>query len=457
MRNASQAAEPLLDGDSHIIVLGGGFAGTAVAHRLLRRLPREWRLTLVSEESYTTFSPMLAEAVGASLFPEHVVAPLREVVGIRGRFVMGRVSAIDAGAHALSCNTLAGRIEMRFAHLVCAFGGRARTDYVPGMTEHAFPFKTAGDATEIRNEVLRRLGRIELESDRALRERLGRFVVIGGGFSGVEVAGELVDCLAGIRHYYPRIGDGELQVALVQDIDRLLPELPAPQVGVSALESLRRRGVDVRVNQPAAEVLADGVRLESGEVIPSACTICALGLRSNALVQALGARVERGRIATAPDLSVPGLPGVWAAGDCAAVPNAHDGKVSPQTAQFAVRQARLLADNLLATIAGRATRPFDYRSRGMLATMGHRRGVAQVYGVPLRGLPAWLLWRAYYLTQMPTLRRKIRILGEWTWDLFFRPDITHIRFQRSAQLARAEARATGAEGQAGRDARAEAA
>jgi len=435
----------------HVVIVGGGFAGTTVARRLQHRLPPGWHLTLVSEESYTTFNPMLAETVGGSLFPEHVVAPLREVVdsGARARFVMGRVTAIDLSARTISCNTLAGRLELRFDQLVCAFGARARSDYMPGMAEHALPFKTAGDALEIRNEVLRRLGRIELETDAVLRERLGRFVVIGGGFSGVEVAGELVDCLAGIRHYYPRIQASELKVSLLQGMDRLLPELP-PALGDAALRSLRRRGVDVRLGQAAVEVSADGVKLASGEAIPSGCTICALGTRANALVQAAGVRVDRGRIVTAPDLSVPEAPGVWALGDCAAVPNAHDGQVCPQTAQFAVRQARLLADNLLAAIAGRPTQVFDYRSRGMMATIGHRKGVAEVWGLPLTGLPAWLLWRAYYLTQMPTLRRKARILGEWTWGLFFRPDITHLRFERSAQLARADARAAGNEGDAGR-------
>jgi NADH dehydrogenase len=439
-------------GTHHLVIVGGGFAGTTVARRVLRRLPAGWRLTLVSEESYTTFNPMLAETIGASLFPEHVVAPLREVVGnrARGRFVMGRVTAIDPGARTIACNTLAGPLVLHYEHLVCAFGARARFDYMPGLAEHALPFKTAGDAMEIRNEVLRRLGRIELEADPALRARLGHFVVIGGGFSGVEVAGELADCLAGIRHYYPRIEAHELRVSLVQDIDRLLPELP-PGLGLSATRSLRRRHVDVRLGQPAAEVFAEGVKLRSGEVIPSGCTICALGMKANALVAAAGVRAEKGRIVTAPDLSVPGAAGLWALGDCAAVPNAHDGKVAPQTAQFAVRQGRLLAANLLAVIAGRPTRAFDYRSRGMMATIGHQKGVASVWGVALGGLPAWLLWRAYYLTQMPTLRRKARIFGEWTWGLFFRPDITHLRFQRSAQLERADARATGREGRAGRE------
>jgi NADH dehydrogenase len=443
-------------GERHIVIVGGGFAGTTVARRLQGRLPEGWRLTLLSEESYTTFNPMLAETVGASLFPEHVVAPLREVVDndAHARFVMGRVTAIDVHARTLACNTLAGRLSLRYEHLVCAFGARARADYMPGMAEHAFPFKTAGDAMEIRNEVLRRLGRIELETDAALRARLGHFVVIGGGFSGVEVAGELADCLAGIRHYYPRIEAHELKVSLVQGIDRLLPELP-PGLGNSALRSLRRRGVDVRLGQAATEVFAEGVRLATGEVISSGCTICALGSKANALVQATGVRAEKGRIVTAPDLTVPGAEGLWALGDCAAVPNAHDGQVSPQTAQFAVRQAHLLAGNLLAAIAGRPTRAFDYRSRGMMATIGHQKGVAEVWGVPLSGLPAWFLWRAYYLTQMPTLRRKARILGEWTWGLFFRPDITHMRFQRSAQLARADARAAGSEGEAAREAQAQ--
>jgi NADH:ubiquinone reductase (H+-translocating) len=424
--------------EKNIVIVGGGFAGATLARTLQPRLPAGWMLTLISEESYTTFNPMLPEAVGASVFPEHVVAPLREVVDLQasGRFIMGRVVAVDTPARTLVCDTLAGPIRLPYAHLVCAFGSRARLDMLPGMAEHSLPLKTVGDAMEIRNTVLRRLARIELESDSLLRRQLGHFVVIGGGFSGVEVAGELVDAVHGMLRYYPRVDKDEVRITVVQDIGGLLPELP-PSLGQSAQRSLERRGVVVRLQERAQEFTPAGVRLTGGDCLVASTVICTVGTRPNALTDALsqaGASLERGRIVTRSDLSIPALPGVWAVGDCAWVINAKDGKPSPPTAQFAVRQARCLANNLLAHIAGQTTAGFSYRARGMMAAIGHMKGVALVFGVPLGGLPAWLLWRAYYLSQMPTLRRKLRIFVEWTWGMLFPVDVTHLRFLRSKDV-----------------------
>ncbi len=428
--------------EKNIVIVGGGFAGATLARTLQPRLPTGWMLTLISEESYTTFNPMLPEAVGASVFPEHVVAPLREVVNLQasGRFIMGRVVAVDTKAQTLSCDTLAGPIRVPYAHLVCAFGSRARLDMLPGMAQHSLPLKTVGDAMEIRNTVLRRLARIELESDPALRRQLGHFVVIGGGFSGVEVAGELVDSINGMLRYYPRVAKDEVRVTVVQDIGGLLPELPA-SLGLSAKRSLERRGVVVRLQERAQEFTPTGVRLASGDGLVASTIICTVGTRPNGLADVLtqaGAVVERGRIVTRSDLSVPALQGVWAVGDCALIVNAKDGKPSPPTAQFAVRQAQHLARNLLAHIAGQTTSDFSYQARGMMAAIGHMKGVALVFGIPLGGLPAWLLWRAYYLSQMPTMRRKLRIFVEWTWGMFFPVDVTHLRFLRSKDVAPAD-------------------
>lgn len=426
--------DPIRAKHRNVVVVGGGFAGTTLVRRLQRQLPADCRVTLISEESYTTFNPMLPEAVGASIFPEHVVAPLREVLDQRrGQFLMGRVSRVDLQSRTVSCDTLAGAVDIPFDELVLAFGNRARLDFIPGMQEHSFPLKTIGDAMAIRNEVLRRLARIELESDAALRSRLGHFVVIGGGFSGVEVAGELVDCLTSIRRYYPRVAPQEIRVSVLQDIDRLLPELPEA-LGRSALASLKRRGVEVRLGTRAVEIMGDGVRLADQSVLAAGTVICTVGTRPNALADALGLALERGRIITDGSMAVPGHPGLWALGDCALVPNALDRSMSPPTAQFAVRQARLLAHNLVDRLADRPTRLFSYRARGAMAAIGHTKGVAQVYGWSFGGLPAWLLWRAYYLSQMPTMGRKLRIFVEWTWGMFFPADITHLRFTRSKDL-----------------------
>jgi NADH dehydrogenase len=422
----------------NIVIVGGGFAGTTLARALEHRLPADHQVVLISEESYTTFNPMLAEVVGASVFPEHVVAPIRQMLSTRSRFVMARVTHVDFERRMLTAGTLAGRQIIGFEHLVFAFGTRANLDLVPGLAGHALPLKLVGDAMFIRNRVLQRVARIELESDPALRRRLGHFIVMGGGFSGVEVAGELADFLASARRFYPRVQADELKVTILQDAERLLLELPA-SLGLAAAKSLRARRIDVRLMARAARVDADGVTLASGARLDAATVICTIGTRPNPLVERLGLPLARGRIVTAPDLSVPGAPGVWAIGDCALIRN-HAGespdpeapvRYAPPTAQFAVAQAHALAHNLVAHVAQRPTRPFAHVSRGMMATTGHLKGVAQVGGLRLSGLPAWLLWRAYYLARMPTLGRKVRIWVEWTWSMFFAADITHLRFTRT--------------------------
>lgn len=428
-----------MDSSTHrIVIVGGGFAGTTLARALEARLPPPWQVLLVSEESYTTFNPMLAEVVGASVFPEHVVAPIRQMLAA-SRFVMGRVTDVDLARRSLRATTLAGPQDIAWGHLVFAFGTRANLDLVPGLAEHALPLKLVGDALHIRNRVLQRLARIELEDDAALRRRLGHFVVIGGGFSGVEVAGELADFLAGARRYYPRVAPDELRVTLLQDAARLLLELPAP-LGHAAARSLRQRGVDVRLSARAERVEAEAVHLAGDQALDSATVICTIGTRPNPLVERLGLPAQRGRLLTRPDLSVDGQEHLWAIGDCALVRNHAAGtgpaavaSFAPPTAQFAVAQAHALAENLLARLEERPTRPFAHVSRGAMATTGHLKGVAQVGALQLSGLPAWLLWRAYYLLRMPTLGRKVRIWLEWTWGMFFAADITHLRFTRTAE------------------------
>jgi NADH dehydrogenase len=219
-------------------------------------------------------------------------------------------------------------------------------------------------------------------------------------------------------------------------------------LGRAALASLRQRGIDVRLKARAARIDGDSVLLEGGEAIDGATVVCTIGTKPNPLVARLGVELQRGRIVTTGDLSLPGRPGAWAIGDCALVRNggaADDAApvYAPPTAQFAVAEANALADNIVAAIAGRPTRAFAHASKGMMATTGHLKGVAELLGIRLTGLPAWLLWRAYYLLQMPTLGRKLRIWVEWTWAMFFAADITHLRFTRTHE-ADADAAPAGA-------------
>ncbi len=416
----------------NITIIGGGFAGATLARRLMGRLPPGWDVVLVSEEGYTTYNPLLPEVVGASIFPEHAVAPLREVIDVQngGRFIMAAVSDIDMTRRQVVAESLVGEIRLDFDHLVLAFGNRARLDFIPGMAEHALPLKSVGDALHIRNIVLRRLAAMELEDEPARRALLGHFVVIGGGFSGVEVAGAMIDCIKGIGKYFPHAMSDIARVTLVHNGDRLLPEM-VPRLGAAALRQLRRRGVDVRLGVTATAIDCEGVDLGAAGRIAAATMVATIGTMPNTLAARLGVATVKGRIPVAPTLAVAGLENVWALGDCALAVNAADGQPSPPTAQFAVAQAKQLADTLAAVVAGRPARPFRYTPRGAMAATGHLNGVAEIFGVSFAGLAAWLAWRGYYLLQLPTLGRKVRVYVEWTWGMFFAPDITHIHFTRS--------------------------
>jgi NADH dehydrogenase len=377
---------------------------------------------------------MLPEAVGAAVFPEQVVAPLREAIGVHkgGRFVMGRMIGLDAAAKTVTCRTLAGERTFAFDHLVLALGVRARLDLMPGMAQYALPLKTVGDAMHIRNTVLRRLARMELEGDPARCASLGHFVIMGGGFSGVEVAGALADCLKGMARYYRRVDPSHLRLTLLQGGDRLLPEMH-PALGAAAMRALVRRGVDVRLKTRAIEVHDDGVTLADGTRLRAETVVGTIGTQQNDLLPSLDLPMAGGRLAVSPELRVIGSTSIWAAGDCACI-GADGQRLHPPTAQVAVQQGRRAALNIAAAIADKPLRPFDYRHRGSMAAIGHLNGVAEISGLPFSGFTAWLLWRAYYLMQMPTAGRKLRIFIEWAWGALFPIDITHLRFTRSRDV-----------------------
>ena len=411
-----------------IVIVGGGFAGITLAEQLEHMLPADWKLTLVSQENFITYNPLLPEVVGASIMPGHVVAPLRQMIHCSS-VCMAQVSEIDLEGkvvHYLG----EGTGTLRYDQLVIAVGSHANLNLVKGMGQYALPLKTLGDALFLRNRIIARLEQAELQPDAEARRWLTSFVVIGGGFSGVETAGELIDFLVASLRYYPRIRREDLRVVLLHSQDRLLPELSA-KLGEFAGRKMSMRGIEVRLNARATRIDDRAVTLGDGEIIAAGTVICTIGTMPNPLVTDLPLPMERGRIATNPDMSVPGFPGVWAAGDCAAVPNAIDGKVSPPTAQFADRQARVLARNIAASLSGKPTTAFRYQPVGQLSSIGHNKAVAEMFGLRISGFIAWLLWRGVYLLKIPTLARKARLFLEWNWAMFFPPDISHLAYRRT--------------------------
>jgi NADH dehydrogenase len=416
----------------NLVIVGGGFAGMKTAQRLEHTLPSDWTLTVISQENFITFNPLLPEVVGASILPGHVIAPHRQMIHC-SHVCMAQVTEIDVAAkrvHYLG----EGPGSFRYDELVLACGTNANLEIVRGMSTFALPLKTLGDALFLRNRIIARLEQAELQPDAEQRRWLTSFVIVGGGFSGVETAGELVDFLYASLKYYKRVRLQDLSITLLHSGDRLLPELSA-SLGAFTLRKMHARGVSVRLGSRAVRVTDRDVQLESGERLPAGTVICTIGTQPNELIEQLPTAKNRGRLVVAADMSVPGLSGVWAAGDCAAVINALDGKVCPPTAQFAEAQAKQLAANIIAKLAGRPTQPFRYSPKGQLSSIGHNKAVAEVIGLKVSGFVAWLMWRGLYLLRIPTLARKSRLFLEWNWAMFFPPDISHYGYRRSQRRA----------------------
>lgn len=414
-----------------VVIVGGGFAGTSLAKRLERKLPADAEIELLSQENYVTFNPLLPEVVGASLLPGHVVAPLRQMLK-RSTVRMVRVDDIDLEQkRVMYAGEGTGTID--YDHLVLACGQAANLAIVKGMARYALPLKTLGDALFLRNRIIVRLEQAEQQPNPEYRRWLTTFVVLGGGFSGVEVAGELVDFIRASRRYYPCLNDDQIRVILVHSGERLLPELSA-SLGEFTYKNMMKNGIDIRLQARAVRVDDRAVYLDSGEILSAGTVVCTIGTAPNSLLADLPLPKQRGRIETAPDMSVPGFPNVWALGDCAAVVNARDGKVCPPTAQFADRQGRQLARNIAEAVAGRPTRAFSYKPAGQLSAIGHNRAVAEMFGLRISGFIAWLMWRGVYLLKIPTLGRKARLFLEWNWAMFFPPDIAHLGFNRTRRV-----------------------
>lgn len=416
----------------NVVVVGGGFAGTQLVKKLERKLSDDWQVVLISEENYITFNPMLAEVVGATVLPSHVIAPIRRMVR-KTRFISARVTSIDEDAKTVHFEGEDRNGTIAFEHLVLSFGSRANLAMIPGMNEHALPFKLLGDALRLRNRVIEQMEKAELEEDAEKRQWLGRFVVIGGGFSGVEVAGAIQDFILSSHKHYPRLNDSDLSVSMIHRGGLLLPEMNAV-LGERAYSHMTQRGIDIHLKTGVTGVDERGVIIDAENRVDGATVVCTIGTMANPLIENMNIPTDRGRILVDPDMSVTGHGNIWAIGDCALIPNALDGELSPPTAQFAIREGQQLADNIHRAVCDIPTEPFNYQSKGSMATIGHLNGVAEVFGkINMGGFAGWLLWRAFYLSLMPTLAKKTRILFEWTWSMLFSADIINLRFTTTEQ------------------------
>jgi NADH dehydrogenase len=396
-----------------ILVLGGGFAGSYVARYLKRH-----GATIVSPDNFMLYTPLLPEAGAGTLEPRHVVVPLRQMCP-HAELVLGRATGLDAAQRIVRIDSLAGPFEIAYEQLVVALGAVTRSLPVPGLLEHGVGFKDLADAIALRNRVLRQLERASIRPEAP--EELG-FVFVGAGYAGVEALGELNDLAHDALRFYPALRGVAQRWVLVDAAPKILPEIPR-RLGEYAARHLEGRGVEIHVSSTLESFDGSEAVLSTGTRIPARTLVWSAGVRPHPLLEDLHLPLdERGRVVVDETLRVVGGDGIWALGDCTAVPNAKTpGAFDPPTCQHALRQARRLAKNLVGP-----PQPYGYRMLGQVATLGRHKGIAEIPGLRLRGFVGWFVARTYHLYQLPLLSRKLRVVVDWTVALFFRRDVVEL-------------------------------
>ena len=432
-----------------IVIAGGGFAGLYAAMHFEKRLARraDVEVTLISRENFILFTPMLHEVAAGDLYPGDIVNPLRRILR-HVRFIEADVDAIDLHARRVHCTggVADQELELEFDHLLLTLGSETNFFNMDGVRDWSVTMKSLSDAALLRNRMVALLEEASLQSDEAARRQLLTFVTAGGGFSGTETTGAVNDFVRETVRYYPQLREELIRVVVVHPGNFILPEL-GEELGRYAERKLSERKVEVIKGPRVANYDGAVVTLSDGTSIPSATLIWTAGVKPSPVVASLPCQKERGRLLVNEDMSVPGVSGLWAAGDCAAIPDVKSGsgKFYPPTAQHALREGVVIAKNIEATILGRLPKPFRFKMLGMLASIGHHTGVAMVFGIKFSGFIAWWFWRSVYLMKLPRLAKKLRVMSSWTLDIFFGQEIEQMITVRdiealSGQLARIRAR-----------------
>jgi NADH dehydrogenase FAD-containing subunit len=467
-----------------ILILGGGFAGVEVLRRLQDRFQNDVSvdITMVSKDNFFLFTPMLHEVASGMIETRHIVTPIRAFCN-RAKFYAAKVESIDLKNRqitiesptftsftpiaATSGTTIIDREEsaytdlsvlskvkrdeeeqkdkLSYDYLVIALGSETKFFGMGDIEEHAFTIKTWNDAIIIRNHVIHKLEQAELvlrqqpydynnnlnSHEKNKRESLLTFVIVGGGFAGVETAGELNDFLRdAVNDYYHNIEPKDIQVIIIQSGNRLLPEM-SEELAEFAMQKLIQSGVKVILNARVIGASANSVKLKDGRTISTNTIIWSGGVASNPITEELPCEHDKksGRIVVDKSLEVQGYPGVFAIGDCAFIIDPNTGNPYPPTAQHAIREGTVVANNTISLIEGKAEnkKVFDYKTKGMMASIGKRNGIGSILGLEVQGFIGWWIWRTYYLANLPTLQKKIRVMADWTLDIFFKRDVTMLK------------------------------
>jgi NADH:ubiquinone reductase (H+-translocating) len=417
-------------GPKRILIVGGGYVGMYTALRAQKQLSRgRAEIVVIDPQPNMTYQPFLPEAAAGSIEPRHVVVPLRRVLK-KCRVITGRVDAIHHDRRSVTVEPETGEAyELSYDLLVVGAGSIARTLPIPGLAEQGIGFKTIGEAIFIRNHVLSRLDFAASTEDPAARRRALSFVIVGGGYAGVELLAELEDMARYACRYYPNLSPDDLRWVLVEASNRIMPEV---SLGLSAYtaDRLRERSIDVRLDTRLDSAEGGLIKLSDGESFEADTLVWTAGVKAHPLAARSGLPVDdKGRLTCRADLSVKGADGVFSAGDTAAVPDlskSDPNALCGPSAQHAVRQAKVLAENLVRAIDGQPLEDYRHAYVGSVASLGLYRGVAELYGVKVRGPLAWFIHRSYHLSRVPTLNRKVRVLADWTAALFFPREVVSL-------------------------------
>jgi len=415
-----------------ILVVGAGFAGVECVRRLERSLaPGEADIALVTPFSYQLYLPLLPQVASGVLTPQSVAVSLRRSRRHRTRIVPGGAIGVDTKAKICVVRKITDEIVNEpYDYLVMAAGSVTRTFDIPGLVENARGMKTLAEAAYIRDHVISQLDLADASHDEEERASRLQFVVVGGGYAGTETAAclQLLTCNA-VKHY-PRLDPKLIKWHLIDIAPKLMPEL-GDKLGLSALEILRKRGIEVSLGVSVAEAGPDKVTFTDGRVLPSRTLIWTAGVAASPLVATLDAETVRGRLAVTPEMTLPGADGVFALGDAAAVPDLAkgDGAICPPTAQHAMRQGRKLADNIIASLRGRPLQPYVHKDLGLVVDLGGRDAVSKPLGIELKGMPAQAAARGYHWSALRTNVAKTRVMTNWLLNAIAGDDFVRTGFQ----------------------------
>jgi len=424
-----------------IVILGGGFGGLYAALEFEKSLARDssFEVTLVNRENFFLFTPMLHEVAASDLDVTHIVNPIRKMLR-RVRFFEGDINAIDLDNRRVMVSHGIGDAhahELRYECLVLALGSITNFFNLPGLAERALTMKSLGDAIVLRNRLVEHLEEADFECAADHRPHLLTFVVAGGGFAGVETIAGMNDFLRDALRFYPHLTKEMIRCVLVHPEEVILPEL-GESLGRYAQKKLIEDGIEILTNTKVTGVSEHEVALSSGQTIRAKTLVWTAGTSPNPILRSLPCAKERGRVVVNGFMEVQGAEGVWALGDCAMVPDPKTGKPYPPTAQHALRQGRVLAKNVLASMRGRPKSPFRFATLGQLAAIGRRKGVAKIFGLHFSGFLAWWMWRTIYLSKLPRLEKKLRVALDWTLDMLFTKDLVQFMTLRAPTVSHRE-------------------